>query len=49
MVNNRGIIIHKTDHKKGCRHDYVISIKIESSYNFKRGCYNVFDLGYLLV
>ena len=24
MVNNRGIIIHKTGHKKGRRHDYEI-------------------------
>jgi hypothetical protein len=24
MVNNQGIIIHKTDHKKGRRHDYDI-------------------------
>ena len=26
MVNNHGIIIHKTDHKKGRRHDYILSI-----------------------
>ncbi len=24
MVNNQGIIIHKTGHKKGKRHDYDI-------------------------
>ena len=24
MVNNRGVIIHKTKHKKGHRHDYDI-------------------------
>jgi hypothetical protein len=24
IVNNRGIIIHKTNHKKGARHDYNI-------------------------
>ena len=24
MVNNRGIIIHKVDYKKGKQHDYAI-------------------------
>ena len=24
MVNNRGFIIHKTNHKRGCGHDYNI-------------------------
>jgi hypothetical protein len=26
MVNNQGIIIHKLGHKKGRRHDYILSI-----------------------
>jgi len=24
MVNNHGYILHKTDHKKGLRHDYDV-------------------------
>ncbi len=26
IVNNHGIIIHKTCYKKGCRHDYILNI-----------------------
>jgi hypothetical protein len=26
MVNNHGFIIHKTNHKKGRRHDYIFNI-----------------------
>ena len=26
MVNNRGYIIHKANHKKGKRHDYIFNI-----------------------
>ena len=38
MVNNSGItLIHKTEHKKGHRHDYDI-YKEESSCNSKAGC-----------
>jgi hypothetical protein len=45
MVNNHGIIIHKSNHKKGQRHDYFI-------YKNNRPVtpnqvVNVFDLGYL--
>jgi len=24
MVNNHGYVTHKTNHKRGCRHDYNI-------------------------
>jgi hypothetical protein len=45
MVNSEGLILHKTDHKKGRKHDYdvyknnhpITPIQVE----------NVFDLGYL--
>jgi hypothetical protein len=45
MVNNKGIIIHKTGHKKGKRHDYNIYKKNHPV----TPCHvvNVFDLGYL--
>jgi hypothetical protein len=45
MVNNQGIIIHKTDHKKGRRHDYDI-YKRNHPVTPKK-VVNVFDLGYL--
>ena len=45
MVNNHGIIIHKTDHKKGRRHDYDI-YKRNHPVTPKE-VVNVFDLGYL--
>ena len=45
MVNNHGFIIHKTDHKKGRRHDYDI-YKINHPVTPKE-VVNMFDLGYL--
>jgi len=45
MVNNHGIIIHKTSNKKGCRHDYDIYKKNHPVTPKK--IVNVFDLGYL--
>jgi len=45
MVNNQGIIIHKTDHKKGHRHDYNIYKKNRAV--IPKEVVNVFDLGYL--
>src|SRR6476661_6568435 len=45
MANNRGIIIHKTNHNRGCRHDY----NIYKNHNLvtPKQVVNVFDLGYL--
>jgi hypothetical protein len=45
MVNTHGIIIHKVDHKKGCRHDY--NIYKETRPITSKDVVNVFDLGYL--
>ena len=45
MVNNQGVIIHKTGHKKGGRHDYYI-YKKDHPVTPKQ-VVNVFDLGYL--
>ena len=45
MVNNHGLIIHKTDHKKGERHDYDIYKKNHPIT--PKEVVNVFDLGYL--
>jgi hypothetical protein len=46
MVNNHGIIIHKTGHKKGRRrHDYDIYKKNHPTT--PKEILNVFDLGYL--
>lgn len=45
MVNHRSIIIHKTDHKKGRRHDY--DIYKENHPLTPKQVVNVFDLGYL--
>jgi hypothetical protein len=45
LVNNRGFIIHKTNHKKGCKHDYNI-YKNNHPITPKQ-VVNVFDLGYL--
>ena len=45
MVNNCGIIIHKTNHKKGHRHDYGIYKK--SHPVTPKQVVSVFDLGYL--
>jgi hypothetical protein len=44
MVNSEGLILHKTDHRKGRKHDYdvyknnhpITPVQVE----------NVFDLGY---
>ena len=45
MVNNQGLIIHKTKHKKGKRHDYDIYKKNHPVT--PKQVVNVFDLGYL--
>ena len=45
MVNNHGLIIHKTKHKKGRRHDYDIYKKNHPVT--PKQVVNVFDLGYL--
>jgi hypothetical protein len=45
MVNNRGYIIHKVNHKKGRRHDYNI-YKNNHPVTPKQ-VVNVLDLGYL--
>ena len=45
MVNNHGYIIHKTNHKRGYRHDYNI-YKNNHPITPKQ-VVNVFDLGYL--
>ena len=45
MVNNQGLIIHKTKHKKGKRHDYDIYKKNHPIT--PKQVVNVFDLGYL--
>ena len=45
MVNNKGIIIHKTKHKKGKRHDYDIYKKNHPVTPYH--VISVFDLGYL--
>ena len=46
MVNNHGYIIHKTNHKKGRRHDYDINIK-RIILSLPKQVVNVVDLGYL--
>ena len=45
MVNNRGLIIHRTKYKKGRRHDY--DIYKENHPATPKQVVNVFDLGYL--
>jgi DDE superfamily endonuclease/Helix-turn-helix of DDE superfamily endonuclease len=45
MVNNHGYVIHKTNHKRGCRHDYNI-YKNNHPVTPKQ-VVNVVDLGYL--
>lgn len=45
MVNTQGLVIHKTGHKKGRRHDYDIYKKNHPST--PKQVVNVFDLGYL--
>jgi hypothetical protein len=45
MVNNQGTIIHKTNYKKGHRHDYDIYKKNHPIT--PKDVLNVFDLGYL--
>ena len=44
-VNNRGFIIHKTNHKRGCKHDYDV-YKNNHPVTPKE-VVNVFDLGYV--
>jgi hypothetical protein len=38
MVNNRGYILHKANHKKGKRHDYIFSIQEESFCYSQTSC-----------
>ncbi len=45
MVNNQGNTIHKTNYKKGRRHDYNVYKKNHPVTLEK--VVNVFDLGYL--
>ncbi len=45
MVNKDGYILHKTDHKKGRRHDY--DIYKENRPVTPKQVVNVLDLGYL--
>jgi len=45
MVNNRGFILHKANHKKGHRHDYDIYKK--NHVVTPKQVVNVVDLGYL--
>ena len=45
MVNNHGYVIHKTNHKRGCRHDYNI-YKNNHPVTPKQ-VVNAVDLGYL--
>ena len=45
IVNNPGLIIHKSNHKKGKRHDYDIYKKNHPAT--PKQVVNVFDLGYL--
>ena len=45
MVNNHGLIIHKSNHKKGQRHDYDIYKKNRSVT--PKQVVSVFDLGYV--
>ena len=45
MINNHGLIIHKTKHKKGHRHDYNIYKKNHPVT--PKQVVSVFDLGYL--
>ena len=45
MVNNLGIMIHKTANKKGHRHDYDIYKK--NRPRTQKQVVNVFDLGYI--
>jgi hypothetical protein len=45
MVNNHGYILHKTDHKKGQRHDYDVYKKNHPIT--PKQVLNVVDLGYL--
>jgi hypothetical protein len=45
MVNNRGFILHKVNHKKGRRHGY--DIYKNNHPLIPKQVVNVFDLGYL--
>jgi DDE superfamily endonuclease/Helix-turn-helix of DDE superfamily endonuclease len=45
MVNNHGMIIHKTGHQKGRKHDYDVYKKNHPVIS--KEVVNVFDLGYL--
>jgi hypothetical protein len=45
MVNNRGYILHKVNHKKGRRHDYDVYKK--NRHLIPKQVVNVLVLGYL--
>jgi hypothetical protein len=45
MVNNRGYILHKVNHKEGRRHDY--DIYKNNHPLIPKQVVNVLDLGYL--
>ena len=45
MVNSEGLILHKTEHKKGRKHDYDIFKNKHPTTPLQ--VENVFDLGYM--
>ncbi len=47
MINNRGFILHRTDHKKEYRHDYDTYKK--NHLVAPKKVVNVYDLGYLSI
>lgn len=47
MVNNHGFIIHKTDHRRGRRHDY--DIYKTNRPTTPKEVVNIFHLGYLSI
>ena len=47
MANNHGYILHKTDHKKRCKHDYIFENIKNYPITLKEVVVNVFDLGHL--
>ena len=47
VVNNKGIVIHKTGHRKGHRHDYNIWRYKNNHPVTPKQVVSVFDLGYL--
>ncbi len=45
MVNNRGYILHKVTHKKGCKHDHDVYKRNHPIIS--KEVVNIYDLGYL--